>query len=853
MPFTLSAAQTIAGIANSYEVTGSGNLDDLASAFSTVGCTRTGNTLVFDSGGVARIYAVSGTLTEQREGNYYVIVQNGAHVNWAYAAAANVTLGKYDITLKLATSSVHIDYRQNAAAFGYSQFEVPSRAAQCIVGLGTFLHDSGSVIYDQSGRNDLDVPNSKTNPTAFNNVLLATGNNQSFTHTHTNAFISTSGLTRFKLPGPFEVDGLKLTTVQPLSTNVGCRVLNATTGAIRLLRQTATQLDTYAVSSTLVLQSVDPQALYHSNGGQLGGIKQIFRTLFATAKTPLGANISDAKLVIVPLNSGTTGSVTTFTGSTSSEVRQSTAPHGVAYNASGTGYTDTSQYQVSVLAFGYPSTPTTYDVKTNAGTSGVAVAAVLSKSAFVTTPYASVVTAPFSFSTTGSGTLTVATSATVAQMAEYLFKLAYDNADAAFWRGLSHTPVTQVGTDVSFGAISISVSSGATVTGSSFRTTGTITNAGTITPTFTDSAGTRVTIRERTDKLLSTYVTINGTPVGGTVVDGTLRAGWVPLSAARVITVQPADAVRIAASYYGSKPTVFNMLGSEIDKFTLSLDTEPAIDTTTNTTIRDAITASFSTVINGATLEVTINRTLKEYTPKQVLAGLDYYIVSKGYLLHGAIAANNNASLYSMSEGTIVTYSPAYKIRMADLDSGGAAIVPTTVGYEVPLVIYYEDPLTSVKSTMTLLNASGAFLGTAPWTQMQASIGDADQSSIAAKVDASTVLAKEATVATRASQASVTALGTPLQASSYTAPDNAGITAIKAKTDTLVNGPTLVQIEGSTILAKESTLAGKASQASVTALGTPMQAGEVVDANIVKVNDVFIDGVGTQADPFGPV
>jgi hypothetical protein len=115
------------------------------------------------------------------------------------------------------------------------------------------------------------------------------------------------------------------------------------------------------------------------------------------------------------------------------------------------------------------------------------------------------------------------------------------------------------------------------------------------------------------------------------------------------------------------------------------------------------------------------------------------------------------------------------------------------------------------------------------------------------------VLAKEATVATRASQASVTALGTPLQASSYTAPDNAGITAIKAKTDTLVNGPTLVQIEGSTILAKESTLAGKASQASVTALGTPMQTGEVVDANIVKVNDVFIDGVGTQADPFGPV
>jgi hypothetical protein len=382
--------------------------------------------------------------------------------------------------------------------------------------------------------------------------------------------------------------------------------------------------------------------------------------------------------------------------------------------------------------------------------------------------------------------------------------------------------------------------------------TGTIStaNGATITGTFTDSTGTRVTIRERTDKLLSTYVTVNGTPVGGTVVDGTLRAGWVPLSAARVITVQPADAIRIAASFYGSKPTVFNMLGSEIEKFTLSLDLEPAIDTTTNTTIRDEITACFSTVTNGATLEVTINKTLKAYTPKQVLAGLDYYIVSRGFLLHGAIAQNNNASLYAMSEGTIVTYSPAYKIRMSDLDALGNPIVPTTIGYEVPLVIYYEDLATGIKSTMTLLNASGAFLGTAPWTQQQASIGDADKQAIAdtAAIEVWTAPTRTLTsggggggggsgataqevweyasrtltagVPTAAQNASAVrtelatelsrvdvATSTRLAETGYTAPDNAGITAIKAKTDTLVNGPTLVQIEGSTILAKEATSA----------------------------------------------
>jgi hypothetical protein len=44
-----------------------------------------------------------------------------------------------------------------------------------------------------------------------------------------------------------------------------------------------------------------------------------------------------------------------------------------------------------------------------------------------------------------------------------------------------------------------------------------------------------------------------------------------------------------------------------------------------------------------------------------------------------------------------------------------------------------------------------------------------------------------------------------------------------------------------------------AVQASIGALGTPMQVGDVVDSNIIKVNDIFIDGVGTKADPFGPV
>lgn len=62
-----------------------------------------------------------------------------------------------------------------------------------------------------------------------------------------------------------------------------------------------------------------------------------------------------------------------------------------------------------------------------------------------------------------------------------------------------------------------------------------------------------------------------------------------------------------------------------------------------------------------------------------------------------------------------------------------------------------------------------------------------------------------------------------MTAQGYTTARAGEISAIKAKADTLVNGPTLAEIEGSA-LAKEATVESRASQASVNALGTPAQA-----------------------------
>lgn len=316
-------------------------------------------------------------------------------------------------------------------------------------------------------------------------------------------------------------------------------------------------------------------------------------------------------------------------------------------------------------------------------------------------------------------------------------------------------------------AVITSVATAPTITATG---TVSITGAGAITGTYTDSAGTRVNITEITGRAISTYVTINGTAIGGSTVNSVFVPGWVSFATTRTITVQPTDNVRIVAGYWGSKPLLVNCLGSEIAKFTLAFEAEPGVDTTISTVTRDAIANSILTVVNGATgnIEGTINQTLAAYTPNEVISAIAYDTVATSYQVFAACSSANSVNIYSISSGKLVFYAPNYKLRMADTAVGGAAITPNAAGYSVPIVTYYFDVATGVASPITLLNASGAKIETAPWTQATATLSDGDKTSIAektkAQIEGSTVVAKEATVTSRASQTSVNTVQTDVAA-----------------------------------------------------------------------------------------
>jgi hypothetical protein len=345
------------------------------------------------------------------------------------------------------------------------------------------------------------------------------------------------------------------------------------------------------------------------------------------------------------------------------------------------------------------------------------------------------------------------------------------------------------------------------------NTTGTITtaNGATITGTFTDSTGTRVALTNRNGVIMSSYVLINGTPVGGATVGGSFVPGFVPLVMSRTLTVLPADTIRMVVNAYGYKPQVVNCTGAELDKFTVALELEPGVDTTVSTVTRDTVADTFGFIQASPTqIDITVNQTLVSYAPRDVVAGIAYAIVTRGFLVFAAIAQANNANVYSLGGGQLVSYLPNFKLRMNDTAVGGAAIVPTATGYSVPLVSYYFDQATSTASPVTILNASNAKIETAPWTQATATISEQDKQAIA---DSSAVEVWTAPTRTLTSGGGGGGGGS-------------GATAQEVweyASRTLTGGLTLAEIEASAVLAKEATLADKASQASVTAVGVDIE------------------------------
>jgi hypothetical protein len=349
------------------------------------------------------------------------------------------------------------------------------------------------------------------------------------------------------------------------------------------------------------------------------------------------------------------------------------------------------------------------------------------------------------------------------------------------------------------------------ITGS-VTTTGTITGTGSITGTATDSTGTLVTVRTADNLPLSTEILINGTP-----------QGWVTGNTARTIKVQPSTVVRIYAHAYGYQPKIVNVTGNTASDYVLSLLPEVNVDTTLSSTTRNTIAAGFAVGVDAQSrLFLSVAFDMRPYAPADVLNALHYFTVNSGSLIALAALSANSVDGFALIRGGFIIRSPGFYGKVSD-----AVTEDTDMGIYVPLYVMVDPGVYTIDPTYTPVkkNSSGVVLGVALWTQQEADVPSwvAQEASVLARptlaqIEASTVLAKEATLTALAStnqtehdatQGLIAALPAPLNSTQTQAAAAAALTAYDAVVPADLAG-----------LALEASVQTRASQTSVNAIPT---------------------------------
>ena len=568
MAFTVTTT-TLGGVA-ARTITGTGNLDDLATALSTHGVTKQENTFTFAGTGADTYYAMDGSLTEERDGVWTVLVGTQSFVCWSRLITAVTVLGK-KTTDGAVSSRVDIRYRETSFAQGNDLFS--NAAYKCCFGAGTMTFVAGSLFTDNSARSDLDFWQT---PTSINLDAVHLGLNytsvQSYTHILTSLLVTTTAATSFSYPSGKYLEasahgaGTQTVEVAPFYVNTGLRLLRPAAGTTyNVNRPRYDYIESYDGTTGNILNIIDASQTYNTASATHPATVNSIRTLSATFKDTLAVNITSPAPNLVKVNPDTTTSTTAFSaGAASVQAKQSNNTSGVAYNSAGTGWTDLGTYDFYAVGFGYAAQYLTVDLKTaHLGTAGIPWAAVSSKSTLVTTAYASVVTAGFAL-TTGTDTLAITTSRTTSQSAEYLFKHAYDNPADSYWRTRLHVPATQHSSGyIDFAATNITVT-GVALSGTAFTTTGTITLASSATCSAPIVKSSGVISSGDIDNVTG-LVTLTGTArwditTGGTAPAGTAAAG----NTVRVTTAAAAANFDFQAFVFNASTTFENTSGNNI-------------------------------------------------------------------------------------------------------------------------------------------------------------------------------------------------------------------------------------------------------------------------------------------------
>lgn len=412
------------------------------------------------------------------------------------------------------------------------------------------------------------------------------------------------------------------------------------------------------------------------------------------------------------------------------------------------------------------------------------------------------------------------------------------------------TPTDLTGVSIT-GNLAYNTNTPITITLTNCTITGTVSNTGTgvvsvnlVNSTITTGANVTaqypITISDADNRLTSFHVWVFNSS-STLVYDSTFQSQVASVT----VNVPVGGSLRVYSQPYGFISRIVNTSDTS-PTLKISHVPETLVDTSISTAIRDEIESHFSSVLEDNLLYVEADADLAQYTPAQALTGLHYFIVNRGFLFSTSSLAINSVDSVKLIDGGFRVYNAGFRGR-----AKSTLNATNTPSLFITLPLYIEDASGVAGNQVFVRNANGIAIVSALWTKATANISNNDISSIATRVDQSSILAKQATLIDKASQASVTSLGAPMQASAYVEPDNTGIADIKSKTDKLVfNSQNYVasniyQIETAPLADIRS---GLATLTNVTDAQTAIVAE--VNANETKIDAIKTEtaGIKTKVD-----
>lgn len=242
----------------------------------------------------------------------------------------------------------------------------------------------------------------------------------------------------------------------------------------------------------------------------------------------------------------------------------------------------------------------------------------------------------------------------------------------------------------------------------------TVLNGAKISGNLIDQNGVQVKLKTNLSEF-GFYGEVNGVPLGSYEYGLTEKP----------VTLKDSEVLRCVVGAHGYQSKYLELSLADLDAFSVTLDREGNVDTSIDTSVKEAIESNLATELEGQLIAIVVKDDLRQYSPEEFISGFDYFVYRNSDVLAPASVAAGTTNLYTLTRDGIVNYSPNFYARLDNAISSSR-----DGGYMVPITLTDGAPGVSTLK----VNTNGIALSAALWGKQSASFTNADQQALSGTI-----------------------------------------------------------------------------------------------------------------------